>query len=252
MSTRRGDLVDETKDREPTTERSLGLGGAVLDGRALDDVLQSVVELARHAITGAHTVSITVTDGGAYRTSNSTDSGALAIDEAQYTAQDGPCLEGIKTARQQQAAIDAMDVRWPLVAEKARELGVAGVLSTPLLVDGGAAMGALNVYASETARFGEQELRTAGLISQHAAKLVANAVALLSATQLNDQLREAVASREIIGEAKGILMERESCSRDTAFDMLRRASQRENRKLRELAEELVARVESRTRERPSR
>jgi AmiR/NasT family two-component response regulator len=57
-----------------------------------------------------------------------------------------------------------------------------------------------------------------------------------------------VASREIIGEAKGIIMERQSCTRDEAFDILRRASQRENRKLRDLAEELVVRVETRKRE----
>lgn len=69
----------------------------------------------------------------------------------------------------------------------------------------------------------------------------------MGASYLNEQLRQAVASREIMGEAKGVLMARENCTRDEAFDILRRASQRENRKLRDLAEELVLRVEDRNR-----
>lgn len=94
-------------------------------------------------------------------------------------------------------------------------------------------------------------MRTAEIIGEHAAILVENGLALESATRLNDQLHHAVASREIIGEAKGIIMERESCTRDEAFDVLRRASQRENRKLRDVAEELVLRVEARRNEVPT-
>lgn len=89
-------------------------------------------------------------------------------------------------------------------------------------------------------------------MGEHAAILVSNALALVDAAQLNDQLRQAVDSRELIGVAKGIFMERQSCTRDEAFDLLRRASQRENRKLRELAEELVERVETRARQSSAR
>ena len=75
--------------------------------------------------------------------------------------------------------------------------------------------------------------------------LVGNALDLQTVSQLNAQLQQALASREIIGEAKGIIMERQSCTRDEALDILRRASQWENRKLRDRAEELVLRAEGR-------
>ncbi len=227
---------------------TLGLGGAGLDDEALDHLLQTIADLARHAVANAHSASITVSDDGRFRTSNYTAAEALAIDEAQYEGDGGPCLQALRTARQVEIEVHALHDRWPLFAERATKAGIGAVLSTPLVREPGLAIGALNVYARAPGGFGEQERRTAVLLGEHATVLVGNALALIGATRLNDQLRMAIASREIIGEAKGIIMERQVCTRDEAFDILRRASQRENRKLRDLAEELVLRVESSRRE----
>ncbi len=226
------------------TERVLGLGAAV-DEVALDQLLERVAHLALHTVGPAHAVSITVADNGRFRTSNSTGAEALAIDEAQYEGDDGPCLEALRTGRQVEVDVAGDGDRWPKVRDKARELGIATVLSTPLVGAPDAAIGALNIYSRDSGAFGETEQRTAEIVGEHAAILLGNALALIGATNLNEQLRAALASREIIGEAKGIIMERQSCNRDEAFDILRRASQRENRKLRDLAEELVQRVEAR-------
>ncbi len=243
--------VDQVNDRDSKSGSVRRLGGAILDEAALDDLLQTVVHLACHTVRPAHSVSITVADSGRFRTSNATEDEALAIDEAQYEGDAGPCLQALRSSTQVQAAIGTDDARWPTFADKARQFGVTAVLSTPLRAPGGPPIGALNIYGREPGGFGEAERRTAEVIGEHAAVLVGSALAVLDAVQLNDQLRQAVASREIIGEAKGIIMERQRCSRDEAFDILRRASQRENRKLRDLAEELVLRVESRKRnERP--
>jgi GAF domain-containing protein len=230
-----------------TSDRVVGLAGALLEDDVLHDLLQRLTVLATHTVASAHSVSITVAEDGRYRTSSSSGPEALAIDEAQYRGDDGPCLEAMRSTRQLRAAVGGHDGRWARFEEEATKLGVTGVLSTPLVLSGKAAVGALNIYAREGASFGPADARTAQLIGEHAAILVDRALALLSSTRLNDQLRQAVATREIIGEAKGILMESQSCTRDQAFDILRRASQRENRKLRELAEELVLRVEARTR-----
>ncbi len=246
--------MDQT-NHDPTDENALCLGGAVLDDAALDELLQRVVQLALVTIEGARAVSITVADGGRYRTSNSTATGALAVDEVQYREGDGPCVEAIRTVCPVQVTVGADEGRWPWFNERAIENGIGRVLSTPLTRGPGEAIGALNIYAAEGDEFGPDELRKAGLIGEHAAVLVGNTLALVDATQLNDQLRQAVDTREVIGVAKGIFMERQSCTRDEAFDLLRRASQRENRKLRELAEELVVRVETRARQgrgRPAR
>ncbi|MEA2971558.1 MAG: hypothetical protein QOG82_16 [Actinomycetota bacterium] len=241
--------MGDANDHDPATERMLGLGGAVLDDDALDKLLQKVVLLALRAVGPADAVSITVADNGGYRTSNSTAEAALAIDEAQYEGNDGPCLQALRSGRQVASDWngngDGHEGRWPHVRAKAEEMGVSAVLSTPLLQAPDQAIGALNIYSRGGDGFGEDARRTAELLGEHAAIVLGNALALIGATHLNEQLRAALASREIIGEAKGIIMERQSCTRDEAFDILRRASQRENRKLRDLAEELVVRVEAR-------
>lgn len=238
--------MDEQIDAEPTAAGVVGLGGAVLDDDAVNALLQRLVLLALQMVTPADSVSITVADNGGYRTSNFTADEALAMDEAQYDGPGGPCLEAMRSAQRVQITVAEAGERWPVFARKAEELGVAAVLSTPLGPASAPAIGALNIYARDAGRFGDAEIRAAEIIGEHAAILVDNALALISATELNRQLQEAVASREIIGEAKGIIMERKGCTRDEAFAVLRRASQRENRKLRELAEELVARVEARS------
>lgn len=218
-----------------------------LDHIALDELLQKTVLLARHTVGGAHAVSITVADTAGFRTSNFTSDEALAIDEAQYESDDGPCLRSLRSASQVQLTVGAEDHR-SVFDEVATEAGVTTVLSTPLIQGPGEAFGALNIYSRRDGAFAESDRRIATIIGEHAALLVQTAQALAAANQLNEQLRLAVASREIIGEAKGIIMERQACTRDEAFDVLRRASQRENRKLREVAEDLVVRVETRERD----
>ncbi len=237
--------MDEAND-DLMAERTIGAGGdRELGDVPLDDLLQRVVLLARHTVGAAHSVSITLADTGGYRTSNFTSDDALAIDEAQYESDDGPCLRALRSARQVQLTVGAGGDHLSVFDEVATEAGMTTVLSTPLMRDPGEAIGALNIYSQREGAFAESDVRTASLIGEQATILVRTALALVSANRLNEQLQLAVASREIIGEAKGIIMERQACTRDEAFDVLRRASQRENRKLREVAEDLVLRVEAR-------
>lgn len=101
--------------------------------------------------------------------------------------------------------------------------------------------GALNVYTTRCQPMSDNELECVQTLADH----VANAVALIDASTLNVQLQEAISTRQLIGEAKGILMESERCTRDEAFDILRRASQRANRKVRDMALEIVDAAERR-------
>ncbi|HEX2043209.1 MAG TPA: GAF and ANTAR domain-containing protein [Acidimicrobiales bacterium] len=243
--------MDEGLSRQAAPGGAVSLGGALLDDDAVHELLQQLTVLARHTVLGAHSVSVTVAQGDRYRTSNCTGPEALAVDEAQYDQRGGPCLESMRVKRQLEISVGDGTDRWPRFDAAAREMGVAAVLSTPLLRNGGDAIGALNVYAA-TAGFADSDVRTTALIGEHATILVGCALALADSSQLNDQLRQAVATRETIGAAKGILMESQSCTRDQAFDILRRASQRENRKLRDIAEEFVLRVEGRAESKASR
>ena len=229
----------------PTDESIAGIAAAVLDDDALHDLLQKLTVLAHHTVPGSHSASITVVEGGKFRTTNSTGPDAVAIDEAQYRGNDGPCLQSIRSGRQLQVTVQETVDRWPRFAEEAGKAGITTVLSTPLAGGGDGAVGALNIYADGGTGFDDADIRTAQLLGEQAGILVDRALVLAGANELNEQLRHALATREIIGEAKGILMQSQNCTRDQAFDILRRASQRENRKLRELAEELVLRVEAR-------
>lgn len=237
--------MDEATDGRRTSDGARGSTGALVDDNELHDLLQRLTLLARHTVRHSQSVSITVVQDGRYRTSNSTGPEPLALDEAQYREGDGPCLEAIRSRRQLAVTVEERPDRWPRFHDEARHAGVTGTLSTPLVRCPDDVVGALNIYAGEDGGFSPDDRRTADLMGEIVATLVGRSLALRSSSQLNEQLRQAVATREIIGEAKGILMVSQSCTRDEAFDILRRASQRENRKLRELAEELVLRVEAR-------
>ena len=92
------------------------------------------------------------------------------------------------------------ETRWPEFCRQAIELGVRSLMSFQLFVRS-ENLGALNLYASEAGAFSEDSIEIGTLLAQHAA------VAMVGAANLN-QFKSALASRDIIGQAKGILMER--------------------------------------------
>lgn len=122
--------------------------------------------------------------------------------------------------------------RWPRFAGRAADLGVRSMLSFQLFVTG-STMGALNLYSSRPGAFGEESESVGLVFASHAA------VALVSA-QHEEHLRAALASRDLIGQAKGILMNQFRITADQAFQVLVRASSHTNRKLVDIAEELCA------------
>lgn len=220
-------------------------GGAVLDDEALRELLQTLAVLAGHTIAAAESVSVTVLQNGRYGKINSTGPTALAIDEAQYREATGPCVDAIRSGVQLLVEVEDYPDSSGF-AEEAKRAHIGQVLATPLIGNAGDAVGAVNVYVRDGSVLSEADVQTARRIGDAAAILVGYAFALMDSTHLNEQLRRAVATRDVIGAAKGILMARENCSRDQAFDILRRASQRENRKVRDLAEQIVLRLEERS------
>ena len=158
-------------------------------------------------------------------------------DAAQYAAGEGPCLSAL--AERRAIAIDSFtdDARWPAFRLRAAGLGIGAVVSMPLVSDG--LRGTLNLYSGTVGGFPLTERPNASLFAEQAAVAIANAQAFHVASQLVEQMQAALASRAVIEQAKGILMEREACDADQAFELLRSTSQRMNRKLREIAEDLV-------------
>jgi hypothetical protein len=207
-----------------------------------EDVLTRIVETAVAAVSDCDMASITVReDEGTYRTLVFTHPAALAVDKAQYQARQGPCLDAAETAVVHAPCFP--DQRWPGLAGQPGDSGVGAIVSYRLAAPGRTAKdlkpGSLNVYAGTPRAFGD-EAREIGLVLAAHASVAIRAVREREAyEQLGRQLHEALSSRDVIGQAKGILMERLRITPEDAFDTLRRASQELNVKLREVAQRLA-------------
>ncbi|HUR23135.1 MAG TPA: GAF and ANTAR domain-containing protein, partial [Acidimicrobiales bacterium] len=134
------------------------------------------------------------------------------------------------------------DDRWTAFSEAAAACGIRSTLSIPLVANH-EGLGALNFYSRTANAFSEEDEEIAGQFGVQAAVVLANAQAYWDAHFLSQNLAAAMQSRAVIEQAKGIMMGAQRCSADEAFQILVRASQRENRKLREIAEGLVSRAQ---------
>ncbi|MCW2695218.1 MAG: Antitermination regulator [Modestobacter sp.] len=215
------------------------LARVVLPGRELREVLDQVVGIARRALPGSEATSITLIRDE--RTFTAAFDGQLAMDadELQYQRGYGPCLDAGRAGSLFVITDMRTETRWPDYARHAAELGVRSSLSVPLPFQG-ATIGALNNYARTPDAFGATDLQLGEEVAAFVAIAVGNAEAADRATADVANMRQAMASRSVIEQAKGILMERYKVTAEQAFTLLTHASQRSNIKLREIAEELTA------------
>ncbi len=200
-----------------------------------DDALRAVTALSVMVIDRCDAASVSLAGTGGVTTRAATSPIAEVLDEIQYRAQEGPCLDAISSGTISIPEPSDRQSRWPQFHRESQVHGLLGTLSAPVRVEQ-EIVGSLNLYAL-SARFELSERDE--LLSMVLASYAAMAVAADRHHTLTEQLNQALASRDIIGQAKGILIAREGCNSDQAFDMLRRASQRLNKKLRDVAEQIV-------------
>ena len=137
------------------------------------------------------------------------------------------------------------DDRWPEFARTAADHGVLSTISLPLVARG-EGLGALNLYSRRPSAFIDINLDESGVFANQAAMVLANARVYWDARELSENLQQAMQSRSVIDQAVGVIMATSGQSPDGAFQILVRASQRENRKLREIAAERVANAQQRS------
>ena len=229
-----------TADENLTVEltRSLAPTAAGLfSAGTLQDTLQRTVDLAVETIEGCDLAGIFMLDGASISTPVHTDPIVIEVDALQHRVGEGPCLDAIAQTVTFYAQDLVDDARWPRFGPLASSMGVRSALALVLSANG--TRGALNLYARYPDAFGVID-RGKGLV------LAILAGVALSAAESHDEeehqtitLRAGLVSREVIGQAEGILMERERITADQAFDILRRASQHLNVKLRDIAQDLV-------------
>jgi GAF domain-containing protein len=214
----------------------------------LNKALDQLAQLACVAVPGCEMAGLTLFEGDAPATVIHTHAEPPLIDQAQYDAGRGPCLDAVRYREVYRLDDTTTDDRWPEFARAASQHGVRSTLSLPMLV-GERTVGGFNLYSRQVHAFDDDAAETAGRFAIQAALAAASSLAYWHQHTIVQHLEAALASRPVIEQAKGIIMAGEGLTPDEAFDVLRRASQRENRKLRDVASDIVARAVARARPR---
>jgi transcriptional regulator with GAF, ATPase, and Fis domain len=220
-------------EHQASTETFAEMARALIAEDDVQRTLQKIVDLAVETIDGCDHAGITFMKGKNVTTPAASDDVPRTVDAIQYRTGEGPCLSAIRDHEVFETGDLGREARWPAFSVEAqRETGVTSMLACRLFVEGDT-LGSLNLYSKAADAFDEAS-STVGLV------FAAHAAVALSTALHDEQMEEALLSRDLIGQAKGILMAREGITADQAFEMLRRASQRLNVKLRDVAGEIVS------------
>ncbi len=208
---------------------------ALLGEDDVESTLTKITTLAVETIDGCDHAGVSLIKGREISTPAASDDVPVQVDAIQYETDQGPCLDAIREHETFRTGDLAAEGRWPEFSRRAaEETGVASMLSFRLFADPDT-MGALNLYSKQRHAFDEEAVAVGSVFATHAA-------VALAAAQHDEEMQKALQSRDVIGQAKGILMAQQDVSAAEAFDILRRASQRMNIKLRELAERVASRT----------
>jgi transcriptional regulator with GAF, ATPase, and Fis domain len=206
--------------------RSLHVQGSV------EDTLHGIVAAAVGTVPGAEYAALSLIEARrVIRTRAGTADIVYKVDQVQYDTGEGPCLDALYRQHTVRLSDMAAETRWPRFTHQVAELGIGSMLSFQLYVEQDN-LGALNLYAHDTDAFSDESEQVGLLFATHAAVAMADA-------QKQQHLTRAIAVRDLIGQAKGILMERHKLTGDQAFAVLVGASQNTNTKLTEVARYLV-------------
>jgi hypothetical protein len=235
------------QDHSPLARQFATLTRTLLDTDTVAGALDLVVRTTHAVVPDADLVSITLrSSDGQLHTPLETDPLGVELDELQDRYGHGPCLDAARTdgiAYTHSSDLATSPV-WPLFGPAAADRGYLSVLSTALVVDAAPPRlsGAINIYSHKPGRLGDEVCRDrALLLATHASLALAQTAAVRLAELREAQLRQALETRDVIGQAKGILMNRRGITAEEAFDLLRRTSQDLNVKLTELARTLTSR-----------
>ncbi len=230
-------VPDPTSDVSELVTNLSAVARALFAAGGVKDTLQAIVDLAVTSIDGCDLAGIFVVVGDHIETSVCSDTAVVDVDELQLASGEGPCLDALAGDTTVYAADLMEDARWAAFGPRAVEQGIRCTLALSLAAD--ETPGALNLYGRFPSAFGATDRASAVIFATMASLALTGARSHEDEDRRADNLRLALKTREIIGQAEGILMEREHVTSQQAFDILRRASQHLNVKLREVAQDLV-------------
>ncbi len=199
--------------------------------------LQRIVSLAVETIDGCEHAGISVIEGNTVTSPASSDEVPTIVDRIQSETGQGPCVDAIREHEVFQTGRLSEERRWPAFTPRAvAESRIESILSLRLFSQT-TTMGALNLYSTQFDAFDDRDVAVATVFAAHAAVAWSNSLAI-------ENLKAGMVTRQLIGQAVGLLMARQDMAEAEALDALRRASQRLNIKLRQLAESIVHPVEA--------
>ncbi|GHF95257.1 MULTISPECIES: GAF and ANTAR domain-containing protein [Amycolatopsis] len=204
-------------------------------------LLQHVCRQVRHVVPGVDEASITLVTGEVPHTATATGEVVAELDREQYRIGDGPCLEAMRGGKIVRTTVADALQEWPRFARGARDAGFGSFLAAPLVADERFS-GAINCYGRQDDGFAEIGAQLLELYTAAVEAILRVYRRYLHARETAEHLRTALTSRAIIDQAKGMLMAIRQVDADDAFALLVEQSQRENVKLREVAERFVERV----------
>ncbi|WP_378738968.1 GAF and ANTAR domain-containing protein [Nocardia brasiliensis] len=230
-----------TEDTFAVDEFASGLSeltAVLLSTADIEESLGEIAATTSRILPGRPMAGVTLTRGGDVATVASSGAHATVVDEIQYGGGRGPCLEAIQTGQPVSVPDVTEEHRWGNYPAQVLAHGVRSIYSYPLVADG-ETIGALNLYSTSPRAFDDKARQAIALTASHTGMLLSAAIHNARQAELTEQLRSALASRSLIDQALGILMGQQRCSREKAFQILRRASQDRNIKLATLAAELI-------------
>ncbi|MGF7121745.1 ANTAR domain-containing protein [Rhodococcus sp. TAF43] len=218
------------------------LSGMLDDVDELEHVLQCLVESAVRIVPDADMGGVTILRDGKAETAAATDLRVREIDSTQYDLDDGPCLRSAREQATQNVDRQEIRRRWPGLADVAESNGVGSFIASPLTLDDRVS-GSFNLYSSDDDGF--RTLDESLLEAFTTAAMVA-----LRQTQRYDGARRSVRaleaalkSRASIDHAIGVLMALHGIDPEAAFDLMVKTSQQSNTKLRDVAQQLLAKID---------
>ncbi len=220
------------------------MAGLMLSRETVDTALDLVTTLAATTTAGTLGAAVTIVDEHGKRTRAASNAAVERADALQYELDEGPCLTAWRTRELVRIDDTTADGRWPRWNEAVSRLGVRSVVSAPLLV-GEESIGAMKVYCERPMNYGPHDEHVMRLLSGQAAILLANTQSLQEARRLSRQLTEALASRDAIARATGVLLAQGATGEQEAFATLAASARRADRPVQDVAHALVAAVAAR-------
>lgn len=206
----------------------------LVDVATVEETLRRIVELAVETVPGCDHAGLSLVTAGRIDTHTQSDAPVpQMIGEIHNDTGEGPAMDAIRHQQVCETTDLTHEPRWPRFSPAVVEqTDVRAILATRLFITEETAMGSINFYAEREDAFNDTDRSVTSIFAIHAA-------VALRAAQQHEQLIAAIESRDVIGQAKGIIMVRMQVDDATAFAILRDGSRRRSRKLRGVAQQIV-------------